>query len=487
MDTGIKIERMRKQAGLPRETLAEKLGVNEETVSQWENGTLSPSVETLEKICETFGTTPEEFFTERKESGKVLVYQTESSYEETVTQTKALNVFLVVAAVAFAAGFPLFFSRVVPLVIIGSLLLVAFLFSFAVSGVLFFFAKKYTRNITAISGVFLTLAAVFTIAVVLSVQVATQVLENFDFNAPAVPQIDVPSYYDITFTALNAINSVMMLFAFRMKSRVESEYVGKLIALYVTLVALETLFNFYSAGLSLICDIAGFYVLCFIAKDRTYSVRYTRYCRDIPAIQGLPDAEIQVKKRVKIKEILTALFSGKRLIALSALTVAVPLLFYPSDKPFNDITYIATMLFPLFAVKTLHAFLKKPETIRAFVAFAVSFALEYTLLGICACGVIHGWNLPVYAYLFVLAIGLFSFFSFSVGYSDSTAILPLKITLSVVVSLSAAYFAVCMLIPENFAYDIAMMQLSIFVWIEIAALIVYSYFKKSVTDKSLTA
>ena len=53
MNTSIpkNIKRLRQQAGLTQEQLAEKLFVTRQTVSLWENGKTQPDIETLERIA----------------------------------------------------------------------------------------------------------------------------------------------------------------------------------------------------------------------------------------------------------------------------------------------------------------------------------------------------------------------------------------------------------------------------------------------------
>lgn len=56
MNTSIpkNIKRLRQQAGLTQDQLAEKLFVTRQTVSLWENGRTQPDIQTLERIAEVF-------------------------------------------------------------------------------------------------------------------------------------------------------------------------------------------------------------------------------------------------------------------------------------------------------------------------------------------------------------------------------------------------------------------------------------------------
>ena len=48
------LRKLRKSARLTQAMLADKLGVDQRTVSAWENGIAQPNFETLAAICETF-------------------------------------------------------------------------------------------------------------------------------------------------------------------------------------------------------------------------------------------------------------------------------------------------------------------------------------------------------------------------------------------------------------------------------------------------
>ncbi len=54
------IARLREEHGLTQKQLAEQLHVVRQTVSKWEKGTSMPDAETLVKLAEIFGTTPNE-------------------------------------------------------------------------------------------------------------------------------------------------------------------------------------------------------------------------------------------------------------------------------------------------------------------------------------------------------------------------------------------------------------------------------------------
>ena len=56
----IKIKEFRKKSGLSQVQVAEKLFVNQNTVSQWETGRSSPPIDVLIKLSDLFGCTIDE-------------------------------------------------------------------------------------------------------------------------------------------------------------------------------------------------------------------------------------------------------------------------------------------------------------------------------------------------------------------------------------------------------------------------------------------
>ena len=54
------IKEMRKNKNLTQEELAEKLGVNNRTVSRWENGKNMPDISLYKPLCEVLGISIEE-------------------------------------------------------------------------------------------------------------------------------------------------------------------------------------------------------------------------------------------------------------------------------------------------------------------------------------------------------------------------------------------------------------------------------------------
>ena len=49
---GVKIKEMRQKRGLTQKQLADRLGVKQQNVSDWERGERSPSVKNLKKLSE---------------------------------------------------------------------------------------------------------------------------------------------------------------------------------------------------------------------------------------------------------------------------------------------------------------------------------------------------------------------------------------------------------------------------------------------------
>ena len=62
MDIGNKIKRLRLNACLTQEQLANKLGVSTQSVSKWETGVTMPDITLLPSIATEFGVTIDEIF-----------------------------------------------------------------------------------------------------------------------------------------------------------------------------------------------------------------------------------------------------------------------------------------------------------------------------------------------------------------------------------------------------------------------------------------
>lgn len=56
----MKIKELREEHRLTQRELAEKIGNSQRNVSNWENGTSEPDIETLVRLCRVFGVTLEE-------------------------------------------------------------------------------------------------------------------------------------------------------------------------------------------------------------------------------------------------------------------------------------------------------------------------------------------------------------------------------------------------------------------------------------------
>ena len=66
MDVAKRIINLRENAGLSTNRLAKLAGIGQSTLSDIEKGKVKPSIDSLEKICETLGISMSDFFTENK-------------------------------------------------------------------------------------------------------------------------------------------------------------------------------------------------------------------------------------------------------------------------------------------------------------------------------------------------------------------------------------------------------------------------------------
>ena len=69
---GQRFQRLRKEAGLTQEEVADKVGITPQGVSKWENDLSSPDINILVKLAEILGVSVEELLGEEKEKTQVL-------------------------------------------------------------------------------------------------------------------------------------------------------------------------------------------------------------------------------------------------------------------------------------------------------------------------------------------------------------------------------------------------------------------------------
>lgn len=82
------IKEMRKNKNLTQEELAEKLGVNNRTVSRWENGKNMPDISLYKPLCEVLGISIEELVNGELTNKKNISYSVEKAIINTVSSSK---------------------------------------------------------------------------------------------------------------------------------------------------------------------------------------------------------------------------------------------------------------------------------------------------------------------------------------------------------------------------------------------------------------
>lgn len=81
MQIGLHIKDARKELGISRELLAEKIGVSTSTVMRWENGNMQPSFEMVVRLSKQLRK-PLDYFSGLGEHGDVLPIKEESLSEQ---------------------------------------------------------------------------------------------------------------------------------------------------------------------------------------------------------------------------------------------------------------------------------------------------------------------------------------------------------------------------------------------------------------------
>lgn len=87
MNTGEKINQIRKMAGMTQEELAEKMNVSRQTISKWETGASSPDLENAISLCRLFQLSLDDFV-----QGEDAVHNTEQiSLKDMLTVNRRLQ------------------------------------------------------------------------------------------------------------------------------------------------------------------------------------------------------------------------------------------------------------------------------------------------------------------------------------------------------------------------------------------------------------
>lgn len=95
MHPGQKIKTIRKQIGMSGNQLAKLAGIGQSTISDIENQKISPSIDTLQRICDALGISLSDFFTEDESSlSPDLLQLIETAKKLTPEERKNLNTFL---------------------------------------------------------------------------------------------------------------------------------------------------------------------------------------------------------------------------------------------------------------------------------------------------------------------------------------------------------------------------------------------------------
>lgn len=128
MELGTQIKKYRSKQGLSQETLAEKIYVSRQTVSNWENGKNYPDINSLLRLSEIFGVSLDILI-----KGDVEKMKNEIKKEEVVEFKKYGAIYAVLFVLTLVSAAPLFcllgYKAFIPW---GMLALIMILFSFKV-------------------------------------------------------------------------------------------------------------------------------------------------------------------------------------------------------------------------------------------------------------------------------------------------------------------------------------------------------------------
>lgn len=89
---GNRIGRLRRQANMTQEALAEKLGVSSQAVSKWENDLSCPDISLLAELARALGTTADELLTGNSNEVRVVPAAQRKNIDELVLRIKVNSV-----------------------------------------------------------------------------------------------------------------------------------------------------------------------------------------------------------------------------------------------------------------------------------------------------------------------------------------------------------------------------------------------------------
>ena len=89
---GNRIGRLRRQANMTQEALAEKLGVSSQAVSKWENDLSCPDISLLAELARVLGTTADELLTGNSNEVRVVPAAQRKNIDELVLRIKVNSV-----------------------------------------------------------------------------------------------------------------------------------------------------------------------------------------------------------------------------------------------------------------------------------------------------------------------------------------------------------------------------------------------------------
>lgn len=85
---GNRIGRLRRQAGMTQEALAEKLGVSSQAVSKWENDLSCPDISLLPELARVLGCTTDELLTGKSNEVRIVPVAQRKNPDELVLRIK---------------------------------------------------------------------------------------------------------------------------------------------------------------------------------------------------------------------------------------------------------------------------------------------------------------------------------------------------------------------------------------------------------------
>lgn len=370
---GKTIAALRKEQGLTQVQLAEKLNFSYQTISNWERGKSEPDLDSVQKLCELFNITTDEFLKVNESGGektdgeigqpkktkvKKRIYVEEFGFKRCVA-SRALNVFLTIMFISFCLFIGTLFFQSPVIFVLRLVSAIIYDLVFIVTYVLFFVSKNWGKNLIVNVA---SIACLVGWRILVSANAIVMIYAGF-----------VPMSMAISCNICYFAMAILNYFGCRDKKIEFSSSVTVMKFIYLLLLVLQLVFLFIFPLASDILQVVSFVLLCCFKSDRLVKISYvTTAYKDVSIENGIqvynePNNAKQVRaeeldQAPQLSDVLSlikkivAFFWAKRYLLYSGIVLNTVLTFICFDVFINiydevgHIPYIGPMTMSTFTV-----------------------------------------------------------------------------------------------------------------------------------------